>query len=94
MCIRDRLGVDIFSGNKLVFSGNVILTYGDVVNMENILAKNQNGAWEIRTTLTNTSNTTKYNGCVRVVGPEKWVGCAEDILSLIHICIEKVLFMI
>ena len=75
----EQLGVDIFSGNKLVFSGNVILTYGDVVNMENILAKNQNGAWEIRTTLTNTSNTTKYNGCVRVVGPEKWVGCAEDI---------------
>ena len=47
--------------------------------MDNIVAKNKNGAWEIRTTLTNNDENVSFDGTLKIVGPSKWTDSIQPV---------------
>lgn len=61
------------------FAGDVVLLYESNLQMDNILAKNKDGTWEIKTTFVNNDSTASFDGILKILGPGKWVDAVKPI---------------
>ena len=75
----EPINIKISNENGVVFDGIVMLTYINKIKMDNIVAKNKNGAWEIRTTLTNNDENVSFDGTLKIVGPSKWTDSIQPV---------------